>query len=109
MHPRCYLRGGAPGSLVGIVPSRTEADLPNTALRRITEIARSERAPGIALSIATLAAVAWANVATSSYADIAESMRPAVNDGLMSALFLLVGLEIRREMVYGELARRRRD
>jgi Na+:H+ antiporter, NhaA family len=72
---------------------------------------------GVVLLVATLAALAWANVAPGSYTDvwsaeltigvgrftISESWQLWVNDGLMTVFFFVVGLEIKRELVRGEL------
>nr|MBA2326617.1 Na+/H+ antiporter NhaA [Actinomycetota bacterium] len=73
---------------------------------------------GLALLVATIAALAWANVAGGdSYTDlwhteltigirdlsITEDLRHWVNDGLMTVFFFVVGLEIKRELVDGDL------
>src|SRR3954454_1710332 len=72
---------------------------------------------GIVLLGATIAALVWANVARISYADfwsthltigigdlsITENLQHWVNDGLMTVFFFVVGLEIKRELVRGEL------
>jgi NhaA family Na+:H+ antiporter len=72
---------------------------------------------GVALLIATDAALAWANVSFSSYEQvwsthltigpgahtITEDLQQWVNDGLMTIFFFVVGLEIKRELVRGEL------
>ena len=63
----------------------------------------------------------WANFAGVSYADvwsheltigwgqfaISEDLLHWVNDGLMTVFFFVVGLEIKRELVRGELRDRR--
>jgi Na+:H+ antiporter, NhaA family len=82
--------------------------MPARVVRHLTELSRRERAPGVALAAATLVALVWANVWSPSYADFAATARHFVNEGVMSAFFLLVGLEIRREIVAGELGSVRR-
>jgi len=72
---------------------------------------------GVVLLAATVAALIWANISFSSYADlwstnltiglgdfsITEDLQHWVNDGLMTIFFFVVGLEIKRELVRGEL------
>jgi NhaA family Na+:H+ antiporter len=80
---------------------------------------RSEAAGGVLLIGATLVALLWSNSATGSNYGTVFATRllldlgfwrfdgtlvAAVNDGLMALFFLLVGLEIRREITVGELA-----
>ena len=85
--------------------------------------ARSEAAGGIVLLLCTAFALAWANspwqhgyVAVLHH-DIALgnsafkldlSVHDWINDGLMALFFFLVGLEIKRELLVGELASVRR-
>ena len=81
-----------------------------------------EASSGILLVLATVVALAWANSPwRHSYADVwARSIGPVigpidlhldllhwVNDGLMATFFFVVGLEIKREWVSGELRDRR--
>ena len=67
-----------------------------------------EAAGGIVLLVATAAALGWANSPWSAaYEDLWRGSRHWVNDGLMAVFFFVAGLEIRREMVDGELADRR--
>ncbi|HUV10456.1 MAG TPA: Na+/H+ antiporter NhaA [Acidimicrobiia bacterium] len=82
-----------------------------------TEFVSVEVLSGIALLLAAASALIWANVDASSYADlwgthltigigdlaISESLLKWVNDGLMVLFFFVVGLEIKRELVEGEL------
>jgi NhaA family Na+:H+ antiporter len=77
-----------------------------------------EAASGIVLLLAAIVAIVWAN---SGFGDtyekvwetvfkievgsfhLEESLREFINDGLMAIFFLVVGLEIKRELVVGEL------
>ena len=87
----------------------------------LAEFLREEAAGGIALVLASIVAVVWANSpAADTYvgfweheaivgvggAALAEDLRHWVNDGLMALFFFVVGLEIKRELVTGELRER---
>ncbi len=78
-----------------------------------------EASSGIVLLAAAVVALVWANSPwEESYLDfwmtkltldlsiitIEEDVRHAVNDGLMTLFFFVVGLEIKRELTHGELA-----
>jgi Na+:H+ antiporter, NhaA family len=96
-------------------PVRRAAELIASPIQRILAI---EAASGIILLIATAVALTWANVWTSSYAELwhtpiggrvgpwayEQPLHFWVNDGLMTIFFFVVGLEIRREVFEGELA-----
>jgi NhaA family Na+:H+ antiporter len=85
----------------------------------VVRFARLEAAGGILLLICTAVAVVWANSPwRASYFDLwhtpvaieigaftlSESLAHWVNDGLMAIFFFVVGLEIKRELIVGELA-----
>jgi NhaA family Na+:H+ antiporter len=82
------------------------------------EFLHAEAAGGVALALAAVAALVWANSpAADSYralwehkltigagaATVTEDLRHWVNDGLMAVFFFVIGLEIKRELVTGEL------
>lgn len=80
-----------------------------------------EAASGVVLLVAAAIALVWSNAWAASYVDLwrapigfrvgpwwaEQSLRFWINDGLMTAFFLVVGLEIRRELFEGALASRR--
>jgi NhaA family Na+:H+ antiporter len=95
--------------------------------RRVLEAAQAfvqlEASSGIFLFIAAVTAMIWANSAwDGSYTDLLhtriafdvgifsldEDLQHAVNDGLMTLFFFLMGLEIKRELSHGELSSPRR-
>jgi len=88
----------------------------------VARFVRTESASGIALVVAAVVALVWANSPwQDSYEtlwhsqvnlgvgvfNVEEDLRHFVNDGLMALFFFVVGLEIKREIVHGELADRR--
>ena len=87
----------------------------------LAEFAHDEAAGAVVLVVATLVGLAWANLATASYqgfwgrevrvdligVHVGETYAEVVNDGLMAIFFFVVGLEIKRELVVGELRDRR--
>jgi NhaA family Na+:H+ antiporter len=92
-------------------------------LRPIERFLHIEAASGIVLLVAAVTALVWANSPwSSSYERLwhtpitvgvgelvsAQSLHFWVNDGLMTVFFLVVGLEIRREIHEGELSDLRR-
>jgi NhaA family Na+:H+ antiporter len=100
---------------------RRRARVRRVVVDPLTEFLHDEAAGGVALAIATFAALAWANTAGDGYAATWEhvlrvgtgdlaldlDLRHWVNDGLMAIFFFVVGLEIKRELVCGELRDRR--
>ena len=85
----------------------------------IQEFIHAEAAGGILLLAATLVAMVWANspwaaayhglwntsvsLAFGSHA-LTETLLEWINDGLMAMFFFVIGLEIKREILVGELA-----
>ncbi len=90
-----------------------------TPLRRFL---RTETGSAAVLLGATVAALAWANIAPVTYqavwratlsvslngTGVSQDLHGWVNSGLMTFFFLVVGLEARREFDLGELRERRR-
>jgi NhaA family Na+:H+ antiporter len=88
-------------------------------LRPIQAFTKLEAAGGLLLIACTIIALGWANSPwAASYfhlwhinvtfgfgsAQLSEELHFWINDGLMAVFFLLVGLEIKREALVGELA-----
>jgi Na+:H+ antiporter, NhaA family len=99
------------------------ARLAARVFRTFEEFTRLETAGGIVLLVAAAVALAWANSPWVESYDalwntpvmvgvdgfgIAKSLHHWVNDGLMAVFFFVVGLEIKREVLVGELAAPRR-
>ncbi len=85
----------------------------------IANFFRMEASSGIVLMFATVLALVFANTALHSYYDlfldtpvavkigaleIAKPLLLWINDGLMAVFFFLVGLELKRELIEGELS-----
>ncbi len=102
--------------------AKSQRKIENAALlfRPFVRFAQLETSGGILLIIATLLALFWANSPWAHYYDalwhtkigieinhhygLTESLLHWVNDGLMAVFFFVVGLEIKREILVGELA-----
>jgi NhaA family Na+:H+ antiporter len=95
-----------------------EKNRTKAALAPLQAFLHDEAAGGIVLVVSALAALIWANSPISdSYtsiwayhltvgwgpAAVTEDLQHWVNDGLMAVFFFVVGLEIKRELVVGEL------
>jgi len=89
------------------------------AVERIREFLRMEASGGIILVAAAVVALLWANSPFGSWYDailqlpvavqvgaakLAKPLLLWINDGLMAIFFLLVGMEIKREVLQGELS-----
>lgn len=97
--------------------ARSERFVPRVVLRPLQEFLQTSTASGMFLIVATIAAMIWANLPGDSYEglwttplqvrlgpwSVDENVRFWVNDGLMTLFFVVVGLEIKRELLTGEL------
>ena len=95
--------------------------IPRYVVQPTLQFMRVEAASGIVLVVAAVAALIWANGFGDSYEDfwhteivldfalltLREPLEGWVNDALMVIFFFVVGLEIKREAVHGELRDRR--
>jgi Na+/H+ antiporter NhaA len=111
--------------------SESEAPAPQFSLRTawarsletpLRKFLRTETGSSAVLLVATLVALAWANIDAAGYhavwntelairigsRSLSDDLRGWVNSGLMSFFFLVAGLEARREFDLGELRERRR-
>lgn len=88
-------------------------------MKRLSSFFRHDSSPGILLAVAAVFAMVLANTAGNVYYqkileipvsisfgsfEIAKPLLLWVNDGLMALFFLLVGLEIKRELLVGHLS-----
>jgi len=100
-------------------PSRTTSSPIEVLTSPFVRFAKMEASSGVLLLAGTIAALVWANSPwEQSYHAIwsaqvsvgfgkfvlSESRHEWVNDGLMAVFFFLVGLEIKREVLVGELS-----
>jgi NhaA family Na+:H+ antiporter len=96
----------------------SERFLPKTFIRPFVRFSEIEASSGIVLLVAAVIALIWANspwsdtyfsiLASHLTVDfggfhIDESVLHLINDGLMAVFFFVVGLEIKRELVLGDL------
>jgi Na+:H+ antiporter, NhaA family len=102
-----------------IEPSQTKRPPIEVLVSPFVRFAQMEAASGILLLFSTVAALVWANSswapsyhaiwdaqATVGFGNFAltETRHEWINDGLMAVFFFLVGLEIKREVLIGELS-----
>jgi Na+:H+ antiporter, NhaA family len=98
--------------------SNSARPVPRLVLRPLQAFLQTEQAGGVLLLAAAVAALVWANSPWQASYDsfwhtqltigigswsLAEDLQHWVNDGLMALFFLVVGLEIKRELLTGEL------
>jgi Na+:H+ antiporter, NhaA family len=96
----------------------SERRLPARFVRPLLRFTKVESAGGVVLLLAAIAALVWANAPfgntyeefwstpvslTIGSFHFEESLRHVVNDGVMAIFFFVVGLEIKRELVTGDL------
>ena len=101
--------------------SRPEASRAAQGARELAEFLRQETTGGKILLAATAVALAWANIAEDSYHSVWEA-QPSLGpgwlhldltlgdwaaDGLLAIFFFVAGMEVKRELIVGELADRR--
>ncbi len=92
--------------------------IPRRFVRPVQAFMAAEASSGIVLLLAAVVALVWANAPFGETYErfwstelvievggfhLAETLEAVVNDGLMAIFFFLVGLEIKRELVLGEL------
>lgn len=74
---------------------------------RLKKFLALESASSIILLALSVLAMLWANSPLAdSYVQFCESARFTINDGLMAFFFLMVGLELKRECLIGQLSER---
>ncbi|HEX6261335.1 MAG TPA: Na+/H+ antiporter NhaA [Actinomycetota bacterium] len=97
--------------------SRSDRRLPRLVVRPLQSFLDTEEAGGVLLLLAAGAALLWANLWPGSYEsvwhtdlilrlgswELSDDLQHWINDGLMALFFFVVGLEIKRELVVGEL------
>jgi Na+:H+ antiporter, NhaA family len=102
-------------------PSWSMWPLARRIVQPLQAFLEAETSSAILLLFATIAALVWANAFGDSYPrfwgtnltirlgpwSLSHDLRGWVSDGLMTLFFLLAGLEIKRELVTGELRGRR--
>jgi NhaA family Na+:H+ antiporter len=111
-------RMASAGEEIRVPWSGSARPVPRLVLRPLQTFLRTEEASGILLLAAAVTALIWANSPWRAAYDalwhtqltiglgawsLAEDLRHWVNDALMALFFLVVGLEIKRELTTGEL------
>ena len=100
--------------------SESDRFVPRAVVRPLQRLMEHEAAGGVVMLVAAVVAIAWANSPWSdSYVELWRTplrlelgtvldldhltLQAWVNDALMTVFFLLVGVEIKRELVHGDL------
>ncbi len=97
--------------------ARSDRRLPRLLARPLQQFLQTEASSGVLLLAAAVVALLWSNLSGDSYERfwhteltigvgnwaIQEDLRHWINDGAMALFFFVVGLEIKREMISGEL------
>jgi NhaA family Na+:H+ antiporter len=111
-------RIASPGEELRVPWSGSARPVPRLILQPLQTFLRTEEASGILLLAASILALVWANSPWRTAYDalwhtqltiglgdwsLAEDLQHWVNDALMALFFLVVGLEIKRELTTGEL------
>lgn len=104
--------------------NKPKVNILSTIINPFQRFFRIEAAGGIVLLIFTVIAIIWANSKWSDYYEnlwnikfsivfgdfnLSESLLHWINDGLMAIFFFVVGLEIKREFIAGELSNRKQS
>src|SRR5660398_173831 len=117
-------------TIVGAGPQSNEVPMVRVRARRLfsrltpsteqtlADVLRTERAGGILLLIGTIIALVWANSAWAGSYDTVKTtvigphalhldlaLETWAKDGLLAIFFFVIGLELKREIVAGELRR----
>ena len=97
--------------------SRLFSSLSPGSERNLLDTLRGERVGGALLLLGTVIALLWANLAPDSYHSVSDTvvgpsalhldltLATWATDGLLAIFFFVVGLELKREIVAGELRR----